>query len=405
MPIYTYKGMNRQGQEVKKEVNAESVALAKQRVRQLGIMIISISEQKSEKLKDKSTVMAFGKQVKVEDLALMTRQLATLVKAKIQIVEALGALVDQVDHPQLKIVLSEVKQKVNEGTSLAKAFSEYPKVFNNVYTNMVEAGEASGSLDLVLVRLADFTEGQMALRRKVSGALTYPIIIGTVGFLVMIFIFVTVIPKISKIFKTMRKELPLQTKICIWISDMTTQYWMIVIPAVLFGWYLFMKYINSKSGKANWDLVLLKLPIINKLTVMINVSRFCSTLSTLLNAGVPILAALRIVKNLVTNVHMQACVEQAKEHVSEGKSMTPPLIKSGLFPPMVTHMIGLGEKTGELQPMLQIVSSNYDDQIDSQLNRITAVLQPIMMLLLGGAVMFIVFSVIVPIMDLNTIRK
>lgn len=405
MAIYAYKGLDKTGAEVKNSINSESLTTAKAKVRSMGIMLIEINEQKSQnKSSGGSSSITFGQTVSIQDLSLMTRQLATLIKAKIQIVEAFSALVDQTDNQKLKIILAEIKQKVNEGSSLAQSLAEYPKVFDNVYVNMVEAGESSGTLQVVLLKLADFTEAQVKLKNKVKGAMTYPIIMIAVGGLMMGIIFIFVIPKITKIFETMKKELPLQTQVCIWISEFLKSYWWAVIIGSIGGVMFFKRYIVTKKGKFKWDKLLLKLPVIGELVMMVNVSRFCSTLATLLNSGVPIMAALRIVKNLIGNVHMQNAVEEARVNVSEGASLSAPLARSGLFPTMVTHMMTLGEKSGELEEMLLIISENYEDQVDSKLNGLTSVLEPIMLVGMGIAVAFIIFSVVVPMMELNTIN-
>jgi general secretion pathway protein F len=404
MPIYSYKGMDRSGKEIKNSINIDSVASAKAKIKSMGIMLIDIKEQKAQGTGGGSSLLRFGGSVGIEDLSMMTRQLATLIKAKIQIVEALAALVDQVENPTLRLVLADLRQKVNEGASLAKALADHPKVFNSVYINMVEAGEASGTLEIVLLRLADFAEAQVKLRNKIKGAMTYPVIMAVFGFGMMNVIFIFVIPKMAKIFTSSKKELPLITKICIGISDFLTNYWWLMIAAILATVYLTSKYIASPRGQSQWHALQLRLPILGMLVKMINVSRFCSTLGTLMNSGVPILTALTIVKNLIPNVHMKDAVEKARISVSEGATLTAPLIQSGHFPPLVTHMIRLGEKSGELEPMLKIISENYEDQVESKIGGLTSILEPIMMIGLGGAVGFIVFAVVIPMMDLNKIN-
>lgn len=401
MAIYEYKGLDRTGKEVKATVNSEGISQAKAKVKSMGVMLIDIKEKKSGANKAKGG-FSFGDGISVEDLALFTRQLATLAKAKIQIVEALGALMDQTDHPRLKLILSEIRGKVNEGVSLAKAFSDYPKVFDNVYVNMVEAGEQSGNLEIVLLRLADFTEAQTKLKNQIKGAITYPVIMVIIGTLMFAVIFTVVIPKITKIFQSQDKALPLPTQICIWISDFLLGYWWAAIAGVVASWYLFNRYIHSPNGKPWWHRTLLRMPIIGELVTMINVSRFCSTLATLLNSGVPILTAMEIVKNIIANIHMAKAVDEAKVLVKEGGSMAAPLKASGYYPTMVTHMITLGEKSGELEPMLKIVSENYEDQVNNKLAGLTSVLEPIMMVGMGLAVGFIVFSVVIPMMELNS---
>ncbi len=407
MPIYAYKGLDKKGKEVKATVNVESIAAAKAKVKSLGIMLVEIREQKAQGTSGGGGTISRlkGGSVPVDDLAIMTRQLATLIKAKIQIVEALTALTDQVENPNLRLVLSDLKSKVNEGTSLAKALQDHPKVFTNVYVNMVEAGEASGTLEIVLVRLADFTESQVKLKNKIKGAMTYPIIMGIFGFGMMNVIFIFVIPKIAKILTSQKRELPLITAICIWISNFMLNYWWLVIISIVAIVVGTSKYVNTAKGQSQWHAVQLKLPILGVLIKMINVSRFCSTLGTLMNSGVPILTALNIVKNLIPNVHMKDAVEKARISVSEGASLTQPLVQSGHFPPLVTHMIKLGEKSGELEPMLKIISENYEDQVQSKIGGLTSILEPIMMICLGGAVGFIVFAVVIPMMNMNSISK
>jgi general secretion pathway protein F len=404
MPIYAYKGLDRAGKEIKNTINMENIVAAKQRIKSMGVMLIDIREQKAQGTSGGATLLRVGGAVPVDDLAMMTRQLSTLVKAKIQIVEALSALTDQVENPNLRLILSDLRQKVNEGASLAKALQDHPKVFNSIYSNMVEAGEASGTLEIVLLRLADFTESQVKLKNKIKGAMTYPVIMAAFGFVMMNVIFIFVIPKIAKIFISMKKELPLITKICIAISNFLVSYWWLVIIGIVVSLYSILKYIETPQGQSRWHALQLKLPVLGVLVKMINVSRFCSTLGTLMNSGVPILTALNIVKNLIPNVHMKDAVEKARQSVSEGASLAQPLIQSGHFPPLVTHMIKLGEKSGELEPMLKIISENYEDQVQSKISGLTSVLEPIMMICLGVAIGFIVFAVVIPMMNMNSLR-
>jgi general secretion pathway protein F len=402
MPIFQYKGLDKTGKELKQTVTAETIIQAKQKVKAAGIMLVSIKEKKSKE--NSSLNITIGQKVKVEDLALMTRQLATLVKAKIQIVEALGALQDQVENDHLRIVLSEIKQDVNEGTSLAKSMGKHPKVFTNVYSNMIEAGEESGNLEVVLLRLADFTEAQMKLLTKVKGAMMYPIIMMVVGSFLISGIFIFVIPKLAKIFTSMKMDLPLPTKICIGISNFMQSYWWVVLIGIALLYWLFLKWKVSPKGERTWHKITLNMPIAGNIVKMINVSRFCSTLATLMGSGVPILTSLKIVKNLIPNVHVKDAIQSASEAVQEGISMSVPLKDSGQFPTMVTHMITLGEKSGELQEMLGIVSENYEDQVDAKINGLTSLLEPVMIVCLGLTVFFIVIAVIMPMMQLNQVR-
>jgi general secretion pathway protein F len=254
------------------------------------------------------------------------------------------------------------------------------------------------------LRLAEFTESQVKLKNKIQGAMVYPVIMGVFGFLMMNVIFIFVIPKIAKVLISAKKELPIQTKICLALSAFLQKYWYVVIIGIFVSTWLLRKYLKTTKGRSQWDALQLKLPIFGIIIKMINVSRFCSTLATLMNSGVPILTSITIVKNLIPNVHLKDTIEKARISISEGGSMTTPLIQSGYFPPLVTHMIKLGEKSGEIEDMLKIISESYEEQVQSRIGGLTSLLEPLMMIMLGLAVAFIVFSVIVPIMNLNSVR-
>ncbi|MBP5297387.1 MAG: type II secretion system F family protein [Bacteriovoracaceae bacterium] len=402
MPIYKYRGMNAVGKQIKGDISADGLQQAKQKLRGQGIMLTSLEEATSKTTA--ASGVSFGSPIKVEDLAIMTRQLATLLKARIQVVQALEALIEQSTNPRMKVILAEICQKVNEGSSLAKALADYPKVFNHIYVNMVEAGESSGTLDIVLLRLAEFTENQVRLRTRIQGALMYPILMCIFGGIMMGVIFMFVMPKISSIFVSMKKELPIQTKFCMWLSHFMLHYWYLVIIGAVAIVFLVKTYLHTKRGKANWDKVALKIPVLKDLIIMMNVQRFCATLETLLQSSVPILVALNIVRNLIGNVHMQAAVEEAKLSVGEGGSMTGPLKKSGYYPPMVTNMIGLGERSGEIGPMLKIIAENYENQVNAKLSGLTSILEPIMLVGMGAGVAFVVFAVLMPLMQMNSMH-
>jgi general secretion pathway protein F len=404
MPIYKYQGLSSVGKNVKATIKAESISQAKQKIKSSGVMLTKIEESKDGKSGSGLNFTIGQKKISTHDLTMATRQLSTLVKAKIQIVESLEALTDQSDNPRLKVILAEVKQKVNEGSSLSKALSDYPKVFDSVYVNMVDAGESSGTLDVVLQRLAEFQEARLKLGNKIKSAMIYPVIMIVIGALMMGIIFAFVIPKISKIFINMKKELPPQTKVAIWISEVVQSYWWLIILCIFGGLYLFKRVTSKGSGQKTWHSIMLKLPLAGEIITMINVSRFCSTLATLLNSGVPILISLKIVRNLVSNVHMEKAVQNAQLSISEGGTLASPLKDSGLFPSMVTHMISLGEKSGELEPMLEIISDNYSDQVENKLGGLASTLEPIMIIAMGLSVAFIVFSVVAPLMELNQMR-
>jgi len=340
--------------------------------------------------------------VSSQDLAIATRQLATLIAAGIPLVEGLTALVDQIEHPRLKKIMGVVKQKVNEGASLADALAEHPKVFTDLYVNMIRAGESSGALDVVLVRLADFTETQAQLRNKLIGAMLYPAIMVVVGMVIVGILFVVVIPKVTKIFEDMNVTLPWTTRLLIALSSFARDYWYVLlvgVPALAYGVRRWMK---TPRGRAWWDKTQLKAPVFGELVRMLAISRFAKTLATLLASGVPIITAMDIVKNVVTNTLLSSVIDNARDAIREGESIAAPLKRSGQFPPLVYHMIAIGEKSGQLEEMLQNVARSYESQTEMRITALTSLLEPIMIVAMGGGVAFIVFSILMPIMQLNT---
>ena len=282
MAVYQYKGIDNKGKEVTSTITAETEVLAKQRLKSMNVMLISLKEKKSgQQNTSKLNFSLFKKKINITELALMTRQFATLVKARIQIVEALNALSNQVDSDELKVVLTDVKTRVNEGSSLAKALAQHKEIFDTVYINMVEAGEASGTLDIVLVRLAEFKESQMKLKNKIQGAMTYPILMGIVGSLVLGVVFIFVVPQFAKMLQGQKRKLPAITEYTLMISNFLQNYWWLTILAIFTATYLFKRYIKTESGKRWWDKIELNSPIFGEIVKMINVGRFCSTMTAI----------------------------------------------------------------------------------------------------------------------------
>lgn len=406
MAVFQYKGIDHKGKEVSATLTADSENVAKQKLKSMGVMIMSLKEKKAaSESKSSFNISFFKKKIGISELALMTRQFATLVKAKIQIVDALNALSNQVESEELKVVLVDVKTRVNEGSSLAKALAQHKDIFDTVYINMVEAGEASGTLDIVFVRLAEFKESQMKLKNKIQGAMTYPILMGVVGAGVLGIIFIFVVPQFAKMLLNQRKKLPAITEYTLAISNFLQNYWWLTLLTIFASIYLFKKYINTEGGRRWWDKVLLTLPILGEIVKMVNVGRFCSTMSTLLSSSVPILAAMSIVKNLMPNVWLQDAVEKSRTMVSEGGSMTPPLIESGYFPTMVTHMIKLGEQSGELESMLGIIADNYKDEVEQKMSGLTSLLEPVMIIFMAIIVGVVVMAVLIPMMEMMNIKR
>jgi general secretion pathway protein F len=407
MPVYQYVGIDRKGKRSSGMVDAESERAARFKLRKTGIFPTSLSARGSAASPQKVSLgmqIDFSKyfqRVKVQDLALMTRQLASLLNAGIPLVDAVEALIDQVDNVKLRTILTEVREQVVAGAKLSDSLNKHPKIFGDLYVNMVNAGEASGTLDVVLMRLADFTEGQAQLRSKVIGALIYPAIMTVVGFALMAMLLVFVVPKVTAIFADVNVALPLPTRILMSFSNSLKEYWYLFALMIPVAYYAIKRFLKTPKGRAWWDRKSLKLPLFGKLQMMMVVSRFSRTLGTLLSSGVPLMTAMDIVRNIVTNTQLRSVIEQTRDNVREGQSMAEPLKRSGQFPPIVTHMIAIGEKTGELEKMLERVADNYDMQVDNTVSTLTTLLEPIMILVMAVIVAFIVMSILLPILQLN----
>jgi general secretion pathway protein F len=321
----------------------------------------------------------------------------------VPLVEALGALVDQVDHERMKRVVSDVRQRVNEGSSLADAMAAHGKVFSNLYVNMIRAGESSGALEVVLVRLADFTESQARLRSKVVGTLTYPAAMLGIGTVIMGILFTVVIPKITKIFEDTKVTLPWTTRALIGFSTTVHDYWWLFLLLAAGAVALFLRWRETPPGRAVWDRRVLTLPVFGSLIRQIAIARFSRTLSTLLKSGVPLLTSLDIVRNIVGNVRLAQVIDESREAIKEGESIAAPLKRSGEFPPLVYHMVAIGERSGQLEEMLTNVANAYDAQVETKIGALTALLEPFMIVGMGVAVAFIVFSILMPILQINTL--
>jgi general secretion pathway protein F len=404
MPQYEYQGINATGKSIKGVVNADSLQAAKGQLRRDGIFPSQILETTAQILEAENQSFSFRhflKRISAEDLAIATRQLATLVSAHVPLVEALGGLVEQIENEKLRAAFSKVKSDVNEGFAFHKALARFPDIFSELYCNMVASGESSGALDIVLVRLADFLEYQDRLKKKIGASLIYPGLMVFVGFVVVMFIFTMVIPQIASIFEDAKQSLPLITEIVLDISSFMVAYWWAVILAIILAIEGIRRFLRSEIGKTWWDEKQLKLPIFGEIIRMVAVSRFTKTLSTLLKSGVPLLGGLGIVKAVVGNRTISGAIEKATTDLTEGQNISNPLKKSGQFPPLMTHMINVGEKTGELEEMLDKVAQHYEERVNAQVQNMTSLLEPVLIIGMAGIVLIIVLSIILPLLQLN----
>ncbi len=403
MPLFEYKGIGAGGKPAKGTIDSDSSKSARQRLKAKGIFVSEIKERAEKKGKATGFAAATQGNVSLKNLTLMIRQLATMIKARIPLDEALEATVEQTDDPKIKNVIAQVKTSVNEGKSLADSCRMFPRVFDNIFCAMVQVGEASGNLDLVLVRLADFTEKQLEMRNKIVGALAYPAFMAVAGTSITMFLFAFAVPKITEVFEGSNAPMPFLTVVMIEISHFMAAQWYVMVIAMLGSFFFFKWYTSTANGKEWWDTVSLKLPLFGKLKRMIAVSRFARTMSTMIGSGVQLLEAIDIVKEVVDNTVIRKALIQARASISEGHSIAGPLRASGQFPPMLTHMIAVGEKTGELEEMLNIVSNAYDTQVDTAIQSMTRLLEPLMISVMGGIIALVAFSIFMPLLELNNL--
>ncbi len=467
MAVFGYRGIVvATGKQVHGVRDADNHKVLRAALRREGILLTAAAEEKKGAAASGKSldIGAFFRKITTDDIGMMTRQLATLVRAGIPLVEAVSALTEQVDKIELKRILTQVRDQLNEGSSLAKALEPHAKVFSNLYVNMIAAGEASGTLEDVLERLADYIEGQSKLKSKVSAALAYPVLMLVIGTVLISIMMIVVVPKVTSIFASLDRALPWYTTLLIAVSsaigstqmlgfivstitivlvrramappqasatvNMTTHrviagiavgvlilcaffgssflaYGEGIILGVIVGYGVarLMAYLATPEGLYKRDSMMLQLPVFGSLLRMLAVARFSRTLSTLLKSGVPVLRAMAIVKNVLDNARLEKVIQEATGSIREGESIALPLKRSGDFPPIVIHMIAVGEKSGQLEQMLENVAQSYDVQVETKVQALTSLLEPLMIVIMGGSVGFIAFSILMPLIQLNDFQN
>ncbi len=404
MPVYEYKALDRSGKSCKGLIDADSESKARSKLRSSGKYPISMRESLSKTKSSKKRGILGGslfERIKSDEIHIITRQLATLIGAGIPLINALASLIDQSSNPALKRILAQIRDSVNEGSSLTNALSQHPKLFSNIYINMVRSGEASGSLDIVLERLADFGENQKALQAKLKAALVYPIFMAVIGTGILVFLISYIVPNITRVFIDMERVLPLPTRILIFASDGLRHYWWLGLLLIIGLVILVRLFLAREYGRRVWDRIKLSFPITGSVNRKIILARFASTLGSLLNSGVPLIASLQIVSSLVNNRLIAEVIEEAIEKITKGKSMSSALESSVWFPPLFLQMIGVGEQSGQLEVMLDKVAQAYEREVESAIMGMTALIEPIMISAMGAAVGFVVLSILLPIFEMN----
>lgn len=409
MAVFAYKGLNDRGRNVSGVIDADNAKTARLKLRKTGIFPTELTEQeRGEEATGLSRLAQINvdvgqlfERVTPQELAMITRQLATLVGAGLPLVDCLSALIDQLDTARVKRVFSQVREQVTEGASFADALKDHPRVFSDLYISMVRAGEASGSLDVILLRLADYTESYAKLRDKVRSALTYPILMAVVSAGILFALLTFAVPQITRIFAETGQDLPLITRILLGVSGFMQEYWWIIVLLLAIAGLVFRASIRTPAGRERYDRFVLRVPYAGTLLKKVALARFSRTLSTLLTSGITLLQALDIVKSVVNNTILTRAISDARDSIREGHSIAPPLQRSGLFPSMLIHMIAVGERSGELEQMLAKAAEAYDNEVEMSVASLTSIMEPVMILFMGGIVLFIVLAILLPIFEMN----
>ncbi len=415
MPMYAYKGIGPSGKTVNGVRDSDSPKALRQLLRRDGVVV---TDCVPSKVGAGAKAMAQGKGLSREvdlggllggvsrtDVSNFTRQLATLLRAGIPLAESLTALFEQTENVRLKVPVGEVRTAVNEGSAFADALAKHPKIFDELFVSMIRAGEIAGNLDAVLVRLADFLDNSQKIRSKVQSAMAYPILMAVVGAGLMAILMIAVIPEITNMFRQSGKTLPLKTRFLITLSDFIRGWILILVPMFVAGLFAFRAWARSTTGKPQWHALILKMPLVGKVSRKVNVARFTRTLGTMLSSGVPMLRALDTAKEIVSNVILKKAIEQAKQAVTEGESLAATLKRSGHFPPTTIHMIATGERAGQLEGMLMKIADDNELDVDRALDKLTSALAPGMLVLMAVGVGFVVFAILEPIMDMASFSR
>lgn len=403
MPIFGYKARNQSGEIESGEIEASEYRIAVERLKTKELRVLEISEVTVSSLsKFFSRFNPFKPKAKPKDLVIFARQLSTLVSAGVPIVQGLSILVEQIENPYFKDIVDKVREDIENGLGIAEAMAKHPGVFNDLFVNMIKAGEIGGILDVILERMADYLEASAKLKAKVKGAMVYPAVISLIAVTVTLFLIIFIIPTFTSIFLDFGADLPIPTQILINLSDWLRDYihFLLGIVAVLvFG---IKKYYKTDSGSRKIDALLLKAPVFGILFKKVAIAKFTRTFGTLVQSGVPILESLDTVAHTSGNRVVEVAVLNARDSIREGEKIADPLVRSGIFPPMVLQMISIGEETGNLDVMLAKIADFYDLEVDAAVEGLTALIEPLIMVFLGIVVGAIVLAMYMPIFDMGS---
>jgi type IV pilus assembly protein PilC len=396
---FAYKVRDKAGKMVAGTLEADSQALVATKLRQMGFAPVLIEEQKSSVGKMEIKLPWSGR-VKAKDLAVFSRQFATMINSGLSLLRALNILAEQTENATLATTIADIRTEVEKGTSLSVALSKHPKVFKRLYVAMIRAGEIGGVLDTVLLRLAENLEKEVALKQKIKSAMTYPTVVFCLVILILVGMLIFVVPTFKNLYKDLGGALPLPTRVLIGLSDNAKKFWYIVAILVIGAAVGIKRWVNTEQGRGKWDSMKLKVPIFGILVHKTALSRFSRTLSVLMRSGVPILQSLDIVRETVNNSVMSGAVSDVGNSVKEGESIARPLERHDVFPPMVVQMISVGEETGALDTMLGKIADFYDQEVEATVDALTSLIEPVLIAVMGVVVGGMVVALYMPMFNI-----
>jgi len=401
---FAYKVRDRAGKMVSGTLEADSQALVASRLKQMGFSPLVIEEQKINVGK-KELHLPWGNRVKSKDLAVFSRQFATMINSGLSLLRALNILSEQTENKKLAETVADVRAEIEKGTSLSAALTKHPKVFKRLYVAMIRAGEIGGVLDGVLLRLAENLEKEVALKQKIKSAMTYPTVVFCMVLIILTGMLMFVVPTFKNLYKDLGGTLPLPTRVLIGASDMVKKFWYVVAALIIGGAIGIKRWVATDQGRGVWDAMKLKMPIFGSLVHKTALSRFSRTLSVLMRSGVPILQSLDIVRETVNNTVVSNALADVAGAVKEGESIARPLERHAVFPPMVVQMIAVGEETGALDTMLEKISDFYDQEVEATVDALTSLIEPVLIAVMGVCVGGMVVSLYMPMFNIIKLIK
>ena len=400
MPVFLWEGQTRKGEKKKGEIEAANEAALRGILRRQGLTSITVKQ----KPKNLSEYLPFLKQkVKEKEVVIFARIFATMINAGLPLIQCLDLLAQQEQNKTFAQIITAIKEDIEGGSTLSDALKKYPKVFDDLFVNLVAAGESGGILDVILQRLSNYMEKAMKLKSKVKGAMTYPASVLVISIAVVALLLVKVIPVFQKMFEGFGGELPAPTQFLITLSGYAQKYFLVALIAMAIAIYAFRRYYKTEKGTLLIDDLILKSPVFGPLLKKVAVARFTRTMSTMMTSGVPILEGLAIVSKTAGNKVVENALIRVRKSISEGKTIAEPLLETGIFPPMVVQMIAVGEATGALDAMLSKIADFYDDEVDTAVDAMTALLEPFMMVFLGGVVGGMIIAMYLPIFKMASV--